>query len=171
MIQITKASSDDSELISIIGKESFLDTHGHAASKEDMDCFVSKYYTSSAIAKEFSDALVHYHLINYKGKVVGFSKIELNNSNDNVEDISVTKLDRIYLLKEFHGLKLGSKLFDYNIKLSKNKNQKGIWLFVWIENKKAINFYTKLGFKIVGVYDYQISATHSNPNHIMYLKY
>ena len=55
--------------------------------------------------------------------------------------------------------------------LSKKKQQKGIWLAVWVENKRAIKFYQKAGFKIVGKYDFQISKTHSNPNHIMYLKY
>lgn len=171
MIQITKANSSDSELIASIGKQSFLDSHGHSASKKDMDHFIAQYYTTSAIVKEFSDPLVHYHLINYNDKIVGFSKIVLNNSNANIDELNVTKLDRIYLLKEYHGLQLGSKLFNYTIQVSKKINQKGIWLFVWMENLKAVRFYTKLGFKIVGEYDYQISETHSNPNHIMYLMY
>ena len=136
-----------------------------------MDHFISKYYTPSAISKEFLDPSVHYYLIHYKEKIVGFSKIQVNNPNNNIVDLKVTKLDRIYLIKEFHGLKLGSKLLDFNIELSKKMNEDGIWLYVWVENQKAIRFYTKLGFKIVGAFDYQISKTCSNPNHIMYLKY
>jgi len=46
-----------------------------------------------------------------------------------------------------------------------------MWLFVWTENHKAINFYKKAGFKIVGQHDFQISATHSNPNHQMLLTF
>jgi len=171
MIQIIKANIEHSELIAEIGKQTFLESHGNSASKEDVNHFILKNYNAKAISKEFENPKIHYHIIYFKNKVAGFSKIELSTSNKDVNDLNVTKLDRLYILKEFYRQKLGSKLFDFNIQLSKKNNQKGIWLAVWIENQRAINFYTKTGFKIVGEYNFQISETHSNPNHIMYLKY
>ena len=171
MIQIIKATIEHSELIAEIGKQSFLESHGNSASMEDVNHFIIKTYNKKAICKEFENPKVRYHIIYFKDKVVGFSKIELNTSNKDITDLIVTKLDRLYLLNEYYGQKLGSKLFDFNIQLSKKYNQKGIWLAVWVENQRAINFYTKKGFKIVGEYNFKISGTHSNPNHIMYLKY
>ncbi|WP_366944362.1 GNAT family N-acetyltransferase [uncultured Formosa sp.] len=123
------------------------------------------------MSKEFENTKIQYHIIYFNDKVVGFSKIELNTPNKDINDLNITKLDRLYLLEAFHGQKLGSKLFDFNIQLSKNEDQNGIWLAAWIENQKAINFYTKMGFKIVGKYNFKISETRSNPNHIMFLKY
>jgi len=55
--------------------------------------------------------------------------------------------------------------------LSKKNQQKGVWLEVWVENYRAISFYSKMGMKNVGSYDFPVSKTHSNPNHIMYLQY
>jgi len=75
------------------------------------------------------------------------------------------------LLQEHYGKNLGADLFNFNILLSKKNKQKGMWLAVWTENQRAINFYTKNGFTIVGSYDFKISENHSNPNHIMYLEY
>ena len=46
-----------------------------------------------------------------------------------------------------------------------------MWLYVWTENHRAVNFYNNLGFKIVGEYDFKIFETHSNPNHQMLLSY
>lgn len=171
MIQIIKATIEHSELIAEIGKQSFLESHGNSASMEDVNHFIIKTYNEKAICKEFENPKVQYHIIYFKDKVAGFSKIELNTSNKDITDLIVTKLDRLYLLNEYYGQKLGSKLFDFNIQLSKKYNQKGIWLAVWVENQRAINFYTKKGFKIVGEYNFKISGTHSNPNNIMYLKY
>ncbi|MEO9209693.1 MAG: hypothetical protein ABI208_01270, partial [Ginsengibacter sp.] len=74
-------------------------------------------------------------------------------------------------LKEFYNLKMGLELMNFNIELSKSDNQVGMWLFVWIENVRALNFYMKNGFEIIGSHDFKISATHSNPNHQMFLKY
>ena len=56
-------------------------------------------------------------------------------------------MERLYLLKEFYGLGLGKKLFDFNVGLIKKNNQKGIWLYVWIKNYRALNFYEKVAFK------------------------
>ena len=171
MVQIIKATIEHTDLIVELGKQTFLESHGHCASKEDVHSFILKTYNKKAISKEFENAKVQYYILYYNGKAAGFSKIEINNSNKNVDDLNITKLDRIYILKEFYDLKLGSKLFDFNIQLSKKQQQKGIWLATWVENHRAIKFYMKKGFKIVGEYSYKIARTHSNPNHIMYLKY
>ncbi|WP_238988424.1 GNAT family N-acetyltransferase [Aureibaculum marinum] len=171
MIKIIKASIEHSDVIAEIGKKSFLESHGNSASVEDINSFISKTYNQKSISKEFENTKIQYHIIYFNDKAAGFSKIELNTSNKYINALNITKLDRLYLLKEFYGQGLGSQLFDFNIKLSKKQNQKGIWLAVWVENKRALNFYTKIGFKIVGNYNFKISETHSNPNHIMFFKY
>jgi ribosomal protein S18 acetylase RimI-like enzyme len=58
---------------------------------------------------------------------------------------------------------------NFNSELTKKNNQQGIWLEVWIENFRAIKFYKKMGFTIVGKANFRVSKTHSNPNYIMYL--
>lgn len=171
MIKIVKASIEHSELIAEIGKKAFLESHGNSASAEDVNSFISKTFNKKNISKEFKNTKTKYHIIYFNDKIAGFSKIELSTSSRNINDLDITKLDRLYLLKEFYGKRLGLKLLDFNILLSKKNNQKGIWLAVWIENQRAINFYTKIGFKIVGKYNFKISETHSNPNHIMFLNY
>ena len=171
MIQILNATVNDAELIAQLGKQTFIESHGHSASKVDIDAFLLKYYTIKAVADEFDHPRVEYNLIKYNQTVVGFSKIELSSPNENIIEQNVTKLARIYLLKEFYGQNLGATLFNFNLELSKTKNDKGIWLHVWVENEKAVRFYKKNGFKIVGEFDYRISKTHTNPNHVMYLEY
>ncbi len=171
MVEIIKANATDSDVIVALGKQTFLESHGHSASKENIEDYITKTYHKDVILKEFENNNVHYHLIYNDGVIAGFSKIELYTTNKNIAGSSITKLDRIYLLKSFHGKKLGKELFNFNIKLSKSNKQNGIWLAVWVENKKAVDFYMKQGFKIVGEFDFKISETHSNPNYILYLEY
>lgn len=171
MIEILKADVNDAELIAKLGKQTFIESHGHSASAEDIDVFVLKYYTTKAVAEEFENTNVVYHLVKLNGLTVGFSKIEINSPNENIVEQAITKLERIYVLNDYLGQNLGASLFKLNIELSKKNQNKGIWLHVWVENEKAIRFYKKNGFKIVGAYDYQLSKTHSNPNHVMYLEY
>ncbi|MHA7943975.1 GNAT family N-acetyltransferase [Formosa sp. 3Alg 14/1] len=168
MVEIIKANQTHSDLIVEVGTQAFRESHGHSASKTDIDSYISKTYKKETILEEFNNQKVLYHLIYSDGVIAGFSKIELDTTNKNITDLSITKLDRIYLLEAFHGKQLGAKLFQFNVELSKKQHQNGIWLAVWTENQKAVNFYQNMGFKIVGAFDFKISETHSNPNHIMY---
>jgi ribosomal protein S18 acetylase RimI-like enzyme len=171
MPKIVKATLRDAQLLSKISIRSFLPAHGHSAPKEDIDNYTSINFNEENFIKELTDIKNQYFLIHHKDKIAGYSKVVFNSKNENISENKITLMSRLYLLEEFYGLSLGKELFNFNIELSKQNNQKGIWLAVWIENKKAISFYKKMGFKKVGDYDFKISETHSNPNHILYLEY
>ncbi len=171
MISIVKASITDVQAIIDLAKVSFVESHHTSASKEVMDSYIKKSFTKEAIQGELNDSNNLFYIIYYKGKAAGFSKIILDSKHPNINLRKVTKLERIYLLEEFHNLKLGYQLFQFNVELSQKNNEKGMWLFVWEENSKAINFYKKIGFTIIGSHDFFLSPTHSNPNHQMLLEY
>jgi len=171
MTSIVKAKEEDIQLLTDIGKTTFLESHGHSASKADIDLYVSEKYTPNVFKEEFSDPKNIYHIIYHDQQPAGFSKIIFNAPHSNIKTENITKLERIYLLKEFYSLKLGVELLKYNIELSKQNDQAGMWLFVWKENPRAVNFYKRSGFEIIGSYDFKLTETHSNPNHQMYLKY
>lgn len=171
LIHITKAKIKDIKELVQVAKDSFLPAHGHSAPKKDIENYILEHFSEDHFMKELSNLNNHYYIIYHNKKLAGYSNITLNTPNKNIASKNVTYLSRLYLLKEFYGIQLGKELFDFNIKFSAQQNQIGIWLAVWVENHRAISFYKKMGFTIVGSFDYKISETHSNPNHIMYLKY
>jgi ribosomal protein S18 acetylase RimI-like enzyme len=171
VISIVKARKKDFQVLTDIGKQSFIESHGSSALAEDIDSYVSKNYINDAFIKELSNPKNIYYIIYYGKQAAGYSKIIFNTPHPNIPIENVTKLERLYLLKEFYDLKLGPELFNFNLEFSKQNNQAGMWLFVWTENHRAINFYKTNGFKIIGSHDFKISETHSNPNHQMLLSY
>lgn len=100
-----------------------------------MNTFLERNYNSDAIKEELNYINNIFYFINYDDKPVGFSKIVLNAKHLNIVAENVTKLDRIYLRKQFYGLKLGLELLNFNIELARNNNQSGIWLYTWIGNE------------------------------------
>ncbi|MGH2646978.1 MAG: GNAT family N-acetyltransferase [Ginsengibacter sp.] len=171
MTSIIKATKKDYNLLADIGKQTFLESHGESAEKKDIDTYVNQKNSTGFFQNDLADSKNIYHILYYKGTPAGYSKIILNNPHENIGAQNVTKLERLYLLKDFYELKLGLELFKFNVELSKRNNQAGMWLFTWKENTRAINFYLKNGFKIIGSYDFKLSDTHSNPNHHMFLEY
>lgn len=170
-IKIVRASIPDANLLVDLAAETFIQSHASSASKKDIDAYVNEKYTVSIMAAELNKPDNLYHLLFYKNKPIGFSKIILNEAHPNINNTKVTKLERLYILNEYHDLKLGRALFEFNVKLSKKSQQNGMWLFVWVDNLRAFNFYVKCGFTIIGSHDFRISDTHTNPNHQMLLLY
>lgn len=171
MISIIKAKKGDFHLLADLGKTTLIESHWSSAAAEDISIYVDKNYSYQAVEAELDVAKNLYHIIYFEKKAVGYSKIVLNAWHSNVRLKNVAKLDRLYLLKEFYGLKLGFALFDFNVALSKRYNQAGMWLFVWQGNRRAIDFYQKMGFQITGNYDFKLSENHSNSSHQMLLIY
>jgi diamine N-acetyltransferase len=171
MISISKATVHDAETIAGIGNISVEEAHRDSCSVHDLNQFLEKNYNTEAIRGELSDEKNIYHLIYADGEPAGFSKIIFNSAHSDILQKNITKLDRIYLLRKFFDRKLGFELLQFNIDLSKNNNQAGIWLLTWIGNERAINFYQKNGFTITGSHNFQITDTHYNLNHQMFLPF
>lgn len=171
MNNIIRATENDAELLVTIGTASFLDSHGHSAAKKDIDAYVDSKFNLATFSEELRDLNNYFYILYHNQIPAGYSKVIFNCAHSNIAFENVTKMERLYLLKEFHFLKLGLELFNFNKEASIKNNQAGMWLFVWTENAKAINFYNKAGFKIIGSHNFKISENHYNPNHQLLLTY
>jgi ribosomal protein S18 acetylase RimI-like enzyme len=171
MIEIIKACKDDAPLLSLIAASTFIESHGASASKDDIDSYVTRMYSSKIIEGELADSKNIYYIIYHDKQPAGYSKIIFDSPYTGSKTKNTTKLDRLYLLKKFYNLKLGQALLQCNIELSKESIQSGMWLFVWKKNDRAILFYKRNGFRIIGSHDFRISERHTNPNHLMFLNY
>ena len=81
-----------------------------------------------------------------ENEVIGYLKINHGQSQTELKDATAMEIERIYVLKEFHGKNIGQLLFEKAIALAIQKNANYVWLGVWEENPRAINFYKKNGF-------------------------
>jgi diamine N-acetyltransferase len=171
MISVIRATERDYKPIVSIGKVSVEESHRGSSPDEVMHEFLERNYNDDAIREELNDVNNIYHIIQYNNRPAGFSKIVMNAKHPNIMEENVAKLDRIYLSKDFYGLKLGLELLNFNIKLSKANGQSGMWLYTWIGNQRAIDFYLKAGFIIIGSHQYYVTETHYDVSHQMFLKF
>ncbi|MBL0743033.1 GNAT family N-acetyltransferase [Chryseolinea lacunae] len=171
MISIVQATERDCQSIADIGKTAVEESHRGSSSVEVMTEFLERNYNPEAIREELHDSHNIYYIIQYNGESAGFSKIVLNDSHPDIGVANVTKLDRIYLRKEFYGQKLGLQLLNFNINLAKDNGQSGMWLYAWIGNNRAIDFYRKAGFMVIGSHNYYVTETHFDVSHRMFLSF
>jgi ribosomal protein S18 acetylase RimI-like enzyme len=145
--------------------------HRASCSAEDMQTFLSVTYNDDELRAELSDEANIYHLLLIDGQPAGFSKIVFNAAHPAIPEQNAAKLDRIYLLEEYYGMGLGHKLMQFNLQLCREQRQSGVWLFTWVGNKRAIDFYNKAGFQVIGSHQFKVTDTHYNEQHLMMLRF
>src|SRR5688572_30369608 len=102
MISIVKATPDNSQLLSELAVQTFLESHGHSAKPEEINAYVSRNYNTEALKQELLDPKNIFHIIYHNHKPAGYSKIILNYPSEKSTIKNIAKLERIYLLKEFY---------------------------------------------------------------------
>ncbi len=171
MILIKRASIDDFKAITDIGNISVKEAHKDSCPEKDLDEYMKSHYNEEALREELANTQNIYHILFYDEKPGGFSKMVLNAEHANIDETKVAKLDRIYLLSKYFDKKVGAELLIHNVDFARKNDQSGLWLVTWVGNSRAIRFYTKAGFNIIGSYNFHVTANTSNLNHLMYLKF
>lgn len=179
MLTIRSAKSEDAQAIAEIGKASFAQAHPNAAPEKILKKYLEEKFNAKKIAVEIDDNKNIFHLLLYNFRPIGFSKIQLNSilpiagkeKTTELPENNLCKLERLYLLEEHHGSGKGLLFHSFLEEYAAKENQFGIWLTVWVHNKRAIRFYEKNRYEIMGETNFKLSQDYSNPNFVMIKKF
>ena len=145
-ITIRKGTLKDIDLLKRISIHTFIETFSAGNTEENMTKYVVEELSTEKLTAELSDCNAEFYFATLEGKVIGYLKLNFGESQTELQDHNTLEIERIYVLKDFHGKKAGQILYDQAIQIAKNKKADFVWLGVWEENTRAINFYKKNGF-------------------------
>jgi ribosomal protein S18 acetylase RimI-like enzyme len=146
MIEIKKAALEDLITIQNISKQSFTETFADINTPENMEKYLRKNFNTAQIALEINNPESLFYLAFWENEPIGFLKVNLGEAQTESLYKNTLEIQRIYVLKGFHGKKIGQLLLDKAIEIAKQDLVDYIWLGVWEENHKALHFYNKNGF-------------------------
>jgi len=145
-IEIKKALQTDFEVIQTIGRQTFFETFADCNSEENMQKYLSESFSIDRLTNELNDPNVEFYLAIEANRPIGYLKINYGSSQTENLDNEALEVERIYVIKEFHGKKAGQLLYNKAMEIAIQRNAAYIWLGVWEHNEKAIRFYQKNGF-------------------------
>lgn len=143
IIKVTLA--DIAELQSICRK-TFFDTYSSQNTAEDMQKYLDENFSTQTLKKELNNPNSAFYFAFFNNETIGFLKINFGLSQTEVKDDTSVEIERIYVAQDFQGKKIGKFLFDKALEVASDRKAKYVWLGVWEENLRAINFYKKHGF-------------------------
>lgn len=145
-IELEKIGINDCNQLQKISKQTFFETFSTSNSEENMQNYIAERFSSDKLYNELSDENSEFYFAKIGNAIIGYLKLNFGVSQTELKDLKAAEIERIYVLKEFHGKRIGQILCDKAIEIAKQKKVNFVWLGVWEENLKAINFYKKNGF-------------------------
>ncbi|RMA57058.1 GNAT family N-acetyltransferase [Ulvibacter antarcticus] len=145
-LTIREVTFSELDLLRKLSIDTFLDTYGSENTEENMGLYLSTYFSEKSLAQQFKNKTTFFYFAERGKSVIGYLKLNFGDTQTENKVQNALEIERIYVLKDFQGQKIGIHLLQHSFNLAKQLTLKSIWLGVWSKNTKAILFYEKNGF-------------------------
>lgn len=156
-ITIRRACTSDTDRLAHIGAATFLETYVELIEGSAMVSHCMHQHSSAKYAAYLSDPACSVWLAEYTqtGAPLGYAvncppDLPVPPQPGDVE------LKRIYALSRFHGSGTGRRLMEVAIEDARARNAPRLLLGTYKDNHRAIGFYNKAGFDIIGTRRFQV---------------
>jgi diamine N-acetyltransferase len=145
-IVVKRVTLNDIDQLQKIGRQTFYETFSAANSEENMSKYLDEKFSIEKLTTELKDNNSEFYFATLDDDVIGYLKLNFGQSQTEIKDDKAIEIERIYVLRSFHGKSVGQILYDRAMHIARLRNADFVWLGVWEENPRAINFYKKNGF-------------------------
>jgi ribosomal protein S18 acetylase RimI-like enzyme len=145
-ITISKVNFQQIDDLQKISQQTFIETFAESNTKENIKDYVNNNLSIAQLSSELSIKNSRFYFAIHNREVIGYLKINLADAQTELKRENSIEIERIYILKDYHGKKVAQLLFETALTIANERNASFIWLGVWEHNPKAIHFYKKYGF-------------------------
>jgi ribosomal protein S18 acetylase RimI-like enzyme len=145
-IDINKVKLTDIDLLQEIGRTTFIQTFSDTNSEDNMKAYLAAGFSREKLFAELCNDESEFYFAAVENNIVGYLKINTGQAQKEQQNNQSLEIERIYVLQEFHGQRVGQLLYEKAIAIAQMKKALYVWLGVWEKNLRAISFYEKNGF-------------------------
>lgn len=147
-INIQKVRPDNIDQLQKISRQTFFESFSLGNTEENIQKYLDEAFSVSRLTEELNDNNSTFYFAILEDQVIGYLKLNFGPSQTELLGERTIEIERIYVLNAFQGKSVGQALFGKAIEIARQKGADYVWLGVWEENLKAINFYQKNGFVV-----------------------
>jgi diamine N-acetyltransferase len=148
MFEIRQITLNELDQLQKIGRQTFYETFIEWNTEENLKIYLDERFSAGKLTTELNNKESKFFFAILDNEVIGYLKINTGKAQTELEDNKALEIERIYVLKEFHGKRVGQLLFEKAIQIAEHKKAVYVWLGVWENNSRARNFYSKNGFVV-----------------------
>lgn len=145
-VKIRKINILDLPQLQEIGISTFSETFTEHNTKEDLEKYLKESFAADKLSAELNNQYSSFYFAELNEEIIGYLKINFGDAQTELKDNKSVEIERIYVLQAYHGKKIGQLLYNKAIEIAKEHQAHYVWLGVWEENHRALQFYKKNGF-------------------------
>lgn len=149
-ILISEVGLEQVEELQFISRKTFYDSFSHENTEADMQKYLNEDLSLETLRSEILLPDSEFYFATVNQQVVGYLKLNTKQAQTDLIDQNSLEIQRIYVLKEYHGKSVGQALYQKALEIAFAKQVDFVWLGVWENNLRAIKFYEKNGFEVFG---------------------
>jgi len=145
-MKIRKLEITDLENLIEISKITFWQTFASSNKEENVNEYMKEGFSKEKLSLELNNKNSEFYFAEINNEIVGYVKINFSDAQTELQDEEALEIERIYVLEDFKGRKIGQFMLDKAIDIAKNRLKRYVFLGVWEFNYDAIKFYEKNNF-------------------------
>ncbi len=149
-ISIRPAIPEDAKQLNAFARSSFIDTYAVQNDPGVIDAYVEKAFTESQIQIEIADKANSFLIAHIGAEIVGYVKLRTSEAHVSLKHKNPLEIERFYAAAEYHGKGIAQILMAEATDYAHKAGYDSLWLGVFKSNPRAIRFYEKSSFEIVG---------------------
>ena len=161
LIEIKKIDSRAAETLSDLAKKIYVHHYAHLWSEGGMNWYMNEFaYPVSKIQTEIENKNCLHYIVYMNNIAVGYLKINIDAAIEGGDIKEGIELERIYIHTTAVNKGLGTYLMNFVFDIAKSYQKKYIFLKAMDTASLAMQFYTKMGFVLVGSFRLSDTSFH-----------
>lgn len=150
MTNIRHAEERDAASLAELADRTFRDAFAHLNRAEDIDLHCRNSYRESIQAAEIRDSNRTTLVCHVRDSLIAYGQLRWGSAPPCVVATRPAEIQRLYVDAPWHGKGVAHALMGSLLDTAVAGGADVAWLGVWEKNSRAIAFYAKSGFEIVG---------------------
>jgi ribosomal protein S18 acetylase RimI-like enzyme len=151
-LQIRQATEKDVDSLASFAARTFIDTYDDLT-RQEAEAYIGEFLSPSVFEAHIKSSTSAVFVAE-KCALAGYVLMEVSRSPISLGLDNHIECVRLFVDTDLKGLRIGSNLLDRAISYSIRTKSDVMWLKVWDQNTRAIEFYERKGFRVQGSVEY-----------------
>jgi diamine N-acetyltransferase len=169
IINIRYAEVHDNCLLAEAGRRLFYEAFADDNRPDDVNAYLTSAFHPQVQATELADPTSVTLIAEIEDNFAGYARLKEGRPSLEIPGQHLIEFVRIYAEQQYIGKGVGSTLMHACLEEANLRGCDSVWLGVWTQNQRAIRFYEKWGFVIIGTQEFRLGKD-IQTDHVMYRK-
>lgn len=154
LVAVRIGTPDDVSLLVALGRRTFRDTFAADNTECDMAAYLDAAFGEHIQAAELADPSSMFLIAQVDDVAAGYARLCFGPAPACIPGARQAEVRRLYSDAPWIGRGIGAALMSACLRTAVARECDVVWLDVWERNPRAIAFYRKWGFEVVGEADF-----------------